>query len=365
MIRLKDITGYLEGLAPLSYQESYDNSGLQVGEPEMEVNGVLITLDVTEEVLMEAEKLGFNLVLSHHPVIFSGLKSLTGKNAVERIIARAIRKEIAIYSGHTNFDAIAGGVNTAMANRLGLVNQRILDPMKEKLKKVVVFVPHDQVDKVRNAMFKAGAGNIGAYDSCSFNLEGKGTFRGSEGSDPYVGRAGELHQEPEIRVETIVPSPLVRKVVRAMEKAHPYEEVAYDIYPLENAFNQAGMGMVGDLEDPVDEEVFMSFIKDRFGLSVIRHSALLGRPVKKVALCGGAGSFLLGQARASGADVFVTGDLKYHQFFDADGKIVVMDMGHFDSEQFTRGLFYDLLMKKFPKFAVRLAETVTNPIKYF
>jgi dinuclear metal center YbgI/SA1388 family protein len=365
MIKLKDITGYLEGLAPLSYQESYDNSGLQVGDREMEVTGVLITLDVTEEVLLEAENLGFNLVISHHPVIFGGLKSLTGKNAAERIVTKAIRKEIAIYSGHTNFDAISGGVNTAMANRLGLLKQRILDPMKEQLKKLVVFVPHDQVDQVRSAMFEAGAGHIGDYDSCSFNLEGKGTFRGSEGSDPYVGQVGELHQEPEIRVETIVPAPLVRKVVRAMEKAHPYEEVAYDIYPLENAFNQAGMGMLGELEDPVDEEVFMTFLKDRFGLSLIRHSALRGKPVKKVALCGGAGSFLLGRAKASGADVFVTGDFKYHQFFDADGKIVVMDMGHFESEQFTRELFYDLLMKKFPKFAVRLAETVTNPIKYF
>jgi putative NIF3 family GTP cyclohydrolase 1 type 2 len=196
-------------------------------------------------------------------------------------------------------------------------------------------------------------------------MEGVGTFRGSEGSDPYVGRSGELHQEPEMRVETIVPAPLVRKVIRAMEKAHPYEEVAYDVYPLENDNPQVGMGMVGELEDPVDEEVFMTFLKDRFGLSVIRHSALLGKPVKKVALCGGAGSFLLGRAIASGADVFVTGDFKYHQFFDADGKIVVMDMGHFESEQFTRELFYDLLMKKFPKFAVRLAETVTNPIKYF
>ena len=365
MIKLKDITGYLEGLAPLSYQESYDNSGLQVGEHDMEITGILITLDVTEEVLLEAERLGFNLVVSHHPVIFSGLKSLTGKNAVERIVSLAIRKEIAIYSGHTNFDAITGGVNTAMANRLGLVNQRVLEPAKDQLKKVVVFVPHDQVDQVRTAMFNAGAGHIGAYDSCSFNLEGQGTFRGSEGSDPYVGRAGELHQEPETRVETIVPAPLVRKVVRAMEKAHPYEEVAYDIYPLENDYRQVGMGLVGDLEDPVDEEVFMTFLKDRFGLSVIRHSELLGKPVKKVALCGGAGSFLLGRAKASGADVFVTGDFKYHQFFDADGKIVVMDMGHFESEQFTRELFYDLLMKKFPKFAVRLAETVTNPIKYF
>jgi len=365
MIQIKEIKSYLESLAPLSFQESYDNSGLQVGEPGMEVTGILITLDVTEEVLLEAERLGFNLVVSHHPVIFGGLKSLTGRNAVERMVAMAIKKEIAIYSGHTNFDAIAGGVNTTIANRLGLVNQKILDPMGGLLKKVVVFVPQKHAEEVRTAMFDAGAGHLGEYDSCSFNLEGKGTFRGSEKTDPFVGESGILHQEPEVRVETVVPEHLAGRVVRAMTGAHPYEEVAYDIYPLENSHPRVGMGMVGELEDSMNEEVFMSFVKDRFGVAVIRHSELSGKPVKKVALCGGAGSFLLGKAKAVGADVFLTGDLKYHQFFDAEGKIVVMDMGHFESEQFTRELFYDLLMKKFPKFAVRLSEIDTNPIKYF
>jgi len=365
MIRLKEITSTLERLAPLSFQESYDNAGLQVGDPEMEVTGVLITLDVTEAVLQEAEKLGFNLVVSHHPVIFGGLKSLTGKSMTERIVESAVRKEIAVYSAHTNADAVMGGVNTAMANRLGLVSQRILSPMEGTLKKLVVFVPHAQAEQVRSAMFEAGAGVIGAYDICSYNLEGTGTFRGSEGSDPFVGTPGELHQEPETRVETIVPAHLAGKVVRKMIAAHPYEEVAYDLYPLENTYEQAGMGMVGELEHPMDEEIFMGFVKDRFGVRVIRHSALLGKEVRKVALCGGAGSFLLGKAKASGADAFITGDFKYHQFFDAEGKIVVMDIGHYESEQFTRELFYDLLTKKFPKFAIRLSEIATNPIKYF
>jgi dinuclear metal center YbgI/SA1388 family protein len=365
MTPLKDITGALEQLAPLSFQESYDNAGLQVGSPDMEVTGVLITLDVTEEVLGEAEKLGFNLVVSHHPVIFGGLQSITGKNATERIVTRAIRNGIAIYSAHTNLDAVTGGVNTMMANRLGLVRQQILSPMEGTLKKLVVFVPHDHLEEVRSAIFEAGGGVIGAYDSCSFNLEGKGTFRGGEGTDPFVGAPGTLHQEPETRVETIVPAHLAGRVVKAMISAHPYEEVAYDLYPLENRYEQAGMGMVGELEHPMDEEVFMGFVKDRFGVRMIRHSALLGRQVKKVALCGGAGSFLLGKASASGAEVFVTGDFKYHQFFEADGRLVVMDIGHYESEQFTRELIYDLLTKKFPKFAIRLSETTTNPIKYF
>lgn len=365
MIPLGEITGYLEGLAPLSLQESYDNSGLQVGDRHMSVTGILVALDVTEEVLLEAEKLGYNLVLSHHPVIFGGLKSITRDAGPEQIVKMAIQKEIAIYSGHTNFDSISGGVNSALANRLGLVNQQILDPLSGELKKVVVYVPHEQLDQVRKAMFDAGAGHIGAYDSCSFNTKGSGTFRGSQGTRPYAGEAGLFHEEPETRVETIVPSNLAGKVVRSIIAAHPYEEVAYDIYPLENHDPQRGMGMIGSLKDPMDEEVFLGFLKERFRVRVIRHSALLGKPVKKVAVCGGAGSFLLGKAKAAGADVFVTGDMKYHQFMEAYGKIVVTDIGHFESEQFTRELFYDLLMKKFPKFAVRLSETEENPIKYF
>ncbi len=365
MIPLRDITSYLEGLAPPSLQESYDNSGLQVGDPNLDISGILVALDASEGVLLEAEKLGFNLVLTHHPVIFGGLKSLTGRSGPERIVKMAIQKEIAIYSAHTNFDAIAGGVSTAMANRLGLVNQQILAPLSGGLLKVVVFVPHAQLEQVRQAMFKAGAGKLGEYDSCSFNLEGSGTFRGGEGSQPFAGEAGVFHQEAETRLEIIVHAELSSRVISSMLAAHPYEEVAYDIYPLENKDPRRGMGVIGRLEDPMEEEVFLGFLKDRFSASVIRHTSLRGKAVKKVAVCGGAGSFLLGKAKAAGADVFVTGDMKYHQFFEAEGQLVVMDIGHFESEQFTRELFYDLLMKKFPKFAVRLSETEKNPIKYF
>jgi len=365
MTQIREITSYLEELAPLSLQESYDNSGLQVGDPGMEVTGVLVALDVTEEVLLEADKLGYNLVLSHHPVIFKGLRSLTGRNGPERIVKLAVQKEIAIYSGHTNFDAITGGVNSALAERLGLSDQQILEPQGGQLKKVAVYVPHAQLEQVRQAMFNAGAGVIGAYDSCSFNTEGLGTFRGSAGTNPFAGEPDVFHQEPETRLETIVPSSLAAKVVRAMIAAHPYEEVAYDIYPLDNRDPRTGMGMVGLLKEAMDEKSFMELLKERFSASVVRHSRLLGKPVNKVAVCGGGGSFLLGRARAVGADVFVTADMKYHQFSEAEGEIVVMDIGHFETEQFTRQLFYDLLIKKFPKFAVRLSETEENPIKYF
>jgi dinuclear metal center YbgI/SA1388 family protein len=365
MVQMKEIARTLEDLAPLSFQESYDNSGLQVGDMGMEVTGILIALDVTEKVIDEAAGLGFNLVISHHPVIFGGLKSVTGRTAPERIVKKAIQQGIALYSSHTNMDAVPGGVNSAMAGRLGLTRQRILEPVKGRLKKLAVYVPHAYLEKVRTAMFEAGAGHIGAYDSCSFNLEGKGTFRGGEGTDPFVGKPGELHQEPETRVETIVPDHLAGRVVKAMVAAHPYQEVAYDIYPLENESGGAGMGMVGELEVPMDEVAFLNFVKERFGVAVIRHSELLGSAVRRVAVCGGSGSFLTGKAIGSGADVFITGDLKYHQFSEADGRIVLMDIGHFESEQFTRELFYDLLMKKFPKFAIRLSEADTNPIKYF
>jgi len=315
--------------------------------------------------LLEADKLGYNLVVSHHPVIFKGLKSLTGRSGPERIVKLAIRKEIAIYSGHTNFDAIKGGVNSALANRLGLSDQQILEPQGGHLKKVAVYVPHEQLEQVRQAMFDAGAGVIGAYDSCSFNTEGLGTFRGSTGTNPFAGEPEVFHQEPETRLETIVPAILAAQGVRAMIAAHPYEEVAYDVYPLENKDPRIGMGMVGLLKEPMGEEPFMGLLKERFNASIIRHSRLLGKPVMKVAVCGGGGSFLLGRARAVGADVFVTADMKYHQFSEAEGEIVVMDIGHFESEQFTRGLFYDLLIKKFPKFAIRLSGSEENPIKYF
>lgn len=365
MTLLKEIITALEGVAPLSLQESYDNSGLQVGDPRMEVKGILVTLDVTEEVLQEAEKLGFNLVVSHHPVLFKGLLSLTGKSSTERIIQRAIRRDIAIYSAHTNFDSVIGGVNTYMADRLGLQQQKILKTDGGALKKLVVFIPRDHLEPVRQAMFDAGAGHIGAYDSCSFRLEGTGSFRGSEDSNPFSGEAGKFTEEAEVRLEIIIPAPLVGKVVNAMTVKHPYEEVAYDIYPLDNTDPRVGMGMIGLLPEAVDEETFLSIVKESFKCGVIRHTALSGKAVQKVALCGGAGSFLLSKAKAKGADVFITGDVKYHQFFDAEGKIVLMDIGHFESEQFTRELFYDLLKEKFPKFAVRLSETVTNPIKYY
>lgn len=365
MTKIKELSQFIESFAPLHLQESYDNAGLIVGDPTAEITGVLITLDVTEEVVEEAIQHKCNLVLAHHPIVFSGLKKLTGKNYVERTVLKAIKNDVSIYAAHTNLDSVTGGVNGKICEKLGLQNCKVLQPAAGLLKKLVTFVPVDHAEKVREAVFSAGAGHIGNYDSCSFNSHGQGTFRGDDTTQPFVGEKGKHHYENEIRFETIFPAYIQNQVISALLNAHPYEEVAYDIYPLENKFQQAGMGMIGTLPNEMEESDFLSQLKETFQTGVIRHTALLNKKVKKVAVCGGAGSFLLNQAISAGADFFVSGDFKYHQFFDAENKIVIADVGHFESEQFTKELFYELLTKKFSTFAVHLSGVNTNPVFYF
>jgi dinuclear metal center YbgI/SA1388 family protein len=363
-LTIGEITQYLESFAPLALQESYDNSGLQTGNHGDKVHAALITLDVTEAVVDEAIALGAGLIIAHHPVIFGGLKRLTGNNSVERVILKAVRHNIAIYAAHTNLDSISGGVNTMIARKLGLINQRILQPAQSVLRKLVTFVPVAGLDLVRNAIFEAGAGHIGNYDQCSFNTEGIGTFRGNEDTHPFAGEKGVFHTEPEVRIETIFPYWLENTIINALITAHPYEEVAYDIYPLENRFDKAGMGVVGQLSQPVDDEAFLDSLKEIFNVPVVRHSSLSGRKIEKVALCGGSGSSLLKEALRTKADIFITGDIKYHQFFDAENKIVIADVGHYESEQFTKELLIELLTKKFSTFALHLSEVKTNPVRY-
>jgi len=362
---IKDVTNFLESFAPLSLQESYDNAGLITGDINTEITTVLITLDVTEKVVEEAIQNKAQLIVSHHPVIFSGLKKITGKSYVERTIIKAIKNDIAIYAAHTNLDSVDGGVNRKICDKLELVNCKILQPASGHLKKLVTFIPVENAEQVREAIFNAGAGNIGNYDSCGFVAEGLGSFRGNENSNPFVGIKGEIHSEIEVRFETIFPGYLQGRIIEALLKTHPYEEVAYDIYPLENKFDKIGMGMVGTLVKPVTETEFLKQLKSIFNNGLIKHTALRGKQVEKVAVCGGSGSFLLNAAIAAGADFFVSGDFKYHQFFDAENKIVIADIGHFESEQFTKELFYELLTKKFPTFAIHLSEVGTNPVFYF
>lgn len=363
-MRLKEITQLIESVAPLSFQESYDNAGLVIGHPEDEISGALITLDITEEILDEAISKKLNLIIAHHPIIFSGLKKLNGKNYIERCVIKAIRNGIAIYAAHTNLDSVIGGVNSKICDKLGLRNCRILSPMSGMLKKLVTFVPTADAGKVRNALFEAGAGHIGNYDSCSFNLSGTGSFRGNSQSNPYVGEKNQVHFEEETRVELIFPKNLQSGIVRALLNSHPYEEVAYDIYSLENEYTQAGIGMIGELSAPMDELEFLRKLKDTFHCPVVRHTRLIGKPVRSIAVCGGSGSSYLRTAIARGADVFISGDFKYHQFFDAENQIVIADIGHYESEQFTKEVFYELLTKNFPKFAIHLSAVSTNPVSY-
>lgn len=364
-MKLSVLIRHLEAFAPLNYQEDYDNSGLIVGDPNEEIQGALVALDCLENVVDEAILHNCNLIITHHPIVFKGLKKITGKNYVERVVLKAIKNGIALYAIHTNLDHVQYGVNGVISSRLGLKNTKILSPKSAILKKLVTFCPTAQADMLREALFAAGAGNISNYSECSFNAEGFGTFKGGEDTDPFVGEKGIPHREPEVRIETIFKIQDQRRVLLALFEHHPYEEVAYDIYPLENTLDNVGAGMIGWLEEALDGPEFLRLLKNNMDATVIRHTRLLPKKIRKVAVCGGSGSFLLMEAIAAGADAFVTADFKYHEFFDADEKIVIADIGHFESEQFTSDLLIDIIQEKFPNFAIRLTEHNTNPINYF
>lgn len=362
---IQTIINHLENLAPISLQESYDNAGLLTGHPGWACSGVLCTLDATEEVILEAVSKQCNLVVAHHPIIFGGLKKINGKNYVERAVIAAIKHDIAIYAIHTNLDNVLAGVNGRIADRLGLVNRQVLAPLPSTLKKLYTFVPVQQAEQVREAIFQAGAGHIGNYSECSFGVEGTGTFKGAEGTNPFTGKPGERHAEQELKIEIIFPAHLQGPIVQALIRAHPYEEVAYDVISLANTHPATGAGLVGELPRPMEEKAFLGLLKQQFALQMIRHTALLSKPIQRVALCGGAGSFLVSKALAAGADVFVTGDMKYHEFFDADRRMIIADIGHFESEQFTTALLIELLQEKFTTFAVLKSGVPTNPVHYY
>lgn len=364
-MKIAEIISFLESIAPPSLQESYDNAGLLTGDAGWTCTGALCTLDATEEVIKEAINRNCNLVIAHHPIIFGGLKKINGKNYVEKAVITAIKNDIAVYAIHTNLDNVIAGVNGMMADKLGLINRKILAPKESTLKKLYTFVPLEQAEKVRAALFAAGGGHIGNYNECSFGVEGTGTFKGGEGANPFVGRPGERHYEKELKVEVIFPAYLQAAMVRALLAAHPYEEVAYDVVNLANIHPGIGAGVLGEMPDAVPETSFLALLKQAFNLPLIRHTALLGRPVKKVALCGGAGSFLVSKALAAGADIYITADMKYHEFFDANDRIIIADIGHFESEQFTIDLLANILQEKIPTFAVLKTAIKTNPVHYF
>ncbi len=362
-MRIIEVLDYFEQLIPVSFQESYDNCGLQVGNGQNEFSQALITLDVTDQTLDEAIDKKCNLIISHHPLIFHGLKKISGSNLIERIIVKAIKNDITIYSAHTNLDNNFSGLNGYIGEKLGLKNIKILSPQENILKKLVVFCPIDHVEKVRNALFQAGGGNIGNYDCCSFNLQGKGSFRANDKANPFVGKTNELHFEEEVRIEMIFPVNLEKNIIKALLLNHPYEEVAYDIYKLDNVYDKIGAGIIGNLESPINTTDFLNLIKNIFGTKCIRHNGIIKNEIQRIAFCGGSGIFLQKQAIRNNADIFITADIKYHDFF-TEG-ILLADIGHFESEQFSVELIASILMKKFHTFAFLMSETKYNPVNYF
>lgn len=354
---------WFEELIPPAFQESYDNSGLQVGDLSAEISSVLLTVDVTPAVMEEAAAAGCTLVVSHHPLIFKPLRHLVYGSDAQRSVAVAIRKDIAVYSAHTSLDNSVGGVSHILAEKIGLQDIRVLAPLEGRLSKIVTFVPHEHAGTVRDALFAAGAGVTGNYDRCSFNVTGEGTFRAGQGAEPFTGEVGRDHTEPEVRIEVVVPSYLVHKCVMALLDAHPYEEVAYDIIALQNGFN--GAGAIGRLPAPLPGEKLLEQLKKLTGIPAIRYSGNLQRTVSTVALCGGSGSEYISAAARAGADVFLTADIRYHAFAGAPHSMLVADIGHYESEKFSLELLHNLIQKKFPNFALRFSETKTNPINFY
>jgi len=364
-MKVKEIISALEEFAPPQLQEDYDNTGLNLGNPNTEITGVLLCIDITEEIIDEAIENNCNMIVSHHPLIFGKLKNIIGSNYIERCVIKAIKNDISIYCGHTSFDSVDKGVSYKICEKLGLQNLKILAPKNNFLKKISVFIPEEHVEKVRLAIFAAGAGAIGNYNNCSFNVSGTGSFKAGENTNPYIGKKGEIHYEPEIKTEIVFPAHLETKIINAMLSTHPYEEVAYDIFSLDNSWKKAGLGMTGETIKPFGEKELLRILKEKFTVESIKHSRLLNKEINKIAVCGGSGASLINTAIKSGAQVYISGDIKYHDYFLAENKIIIIDIGHFESEQFTKEIFYDIIMKKKPTFAVRFSKINTNPIKNY
>lgn len=363
-MKVKQVTNILEELAPLAHAEDFDNVGLLVGDANAEVTGILVTLDTLENVVDEAIATDCNLIVSFHPIIFGGLKKLTGRTYVERIVIKAIQNRIAIYSMHTALDNVQDGVNGKICEVLGIAHPKILIPKKGSIEKLVTYVPLKDAEALRISLFKAGAGNIGKYSDCSFSTEGIGSFKAGEQAHPVKGEIGKTHYEEEAQVNVIYSKRYRSRILKALFENHPYEEVAYELFTLQNTDKNIGMGMVGELPEPISETEFLQSVKQKMNVSVIRHSQFLGQKVHRIAVLGGSGAFAIEAAKDSGAQVFITADIKYHEFYKAEDKIIIADIGHYETEQFTKTLLVDYLTKKIPNFAIRLSESKTNPIKY-
>ncbi|VXB83285.1 GTP cyclohydrolase 1 type 2 homolog [Flavobacterium sp. 9AF] len=364
-MKLFEIIAILEELAPLAYAEDFDNVGLLVGNQNTEINGILVCHDALENIIDEAISKKCNLVVCFHPILFSGLKKITGKNYVERAVIKAIKNDIAIYAVHTALDNHQLGVNKIFSNVLGLENTKILIPKENFIKKLVTYTIPENAVTLRNALFEAGAGKIGNYEDCSFSSQGLGTYMGNENSRPEIGEQFEFVENPEIKIEVTFEKHLESKILYALFKNHVYEEVAYELYSLTNKHQNIGLGMIGEFKEGKSEIAFLHHIREKMQCGGIRHSAFTDKKIKKVAVLGGSGSFAIKAAIQAGADAFITADLKYHQYYEAEGKLLLADIGHFESERYTKNYIVDYLKEKITNFAVVLSEENTNPVQYF
>ena len=363
-MKIKEILLVLDEMAPLAYAEDFDNVGLLIGNVNTETTGILVCHDALENVIDEAINNKCNLVVCFHPIIFSGLKKITGSNYVERAVVKAIKNDIAVYAVHTALDNHKNGVNKIFSDALGLVNTKILIPKQNFIQKLITYTTPENAETLRNALFDAGAGKIGNYDNCSFNSKGLGTYMGNEDSNPEIGSRFEFVENDEIKIEVTFEKHLQSRILKALFSNHVYEEVAYEIYDLQNAHQNIGLGMIGDLPESLNEKAFLTFVKDKMLCGAIRHSAFLGKKIQKVAVLGGSGSFAIKNAIQAKADVFLTADLKYHNFYEAENQLLLADIGHFESERFTKKYIVDFLKKKIPNFAIIFSEENTNPVKY-
>ena len=364
MSKIKEILLVLEEMAPLAYAEDFDNVGLLVGDANAEATGIVVCHDALENVIAEAIAKKCNLIVCFHPILFSGLKKITGKNYVERAVITAIKNDIAIYAVHTALDNHKDGVNKIFCDALGLTNTEILVRKQNFIQKLVTYTIPENAEQLRNALFDAGAGKIGNYEDCSFNSQGIGTYMGNENSNPEIGERFEFVEAKEIKIEVVFEKHLQSKILKALFSNHVYEEIAYEIYELQNEHQNIGLGMIGELEKPMSEKEFLNFVKEKMQCGSIRHSSFLGKPIQKVAVLGGSGSFAIKNAIQAKADVFLTADLKYHQFYEAENQLLLADIGHFESERFTKNYIVDFLKKKIPNFAIIFSEENTNPVKY-
>ncbi|MFY8188161.1 MAG: Nif3-like dinuclear metal center hexameric protein [Flavobacterium sp.] len=364
-MKLKEFCAQLDAIWPLAYAETYDNVGLLVGDVNSEITGVLVCHDALEACVDEAIHNNCNVVVCFHPILFSGLKKITGKSYVEKAVMKAIKNDVAIFAIHTALDNHPKGVNKIICDRLGLLNSKVLIPKEQYIKKLVTFTPAENFDHLREALFKAGAGTIGNYDKCSFSSDGVGTYRGGEDSNPVIGAKHELMQATEKKLEVTFEKHLQNKILTALFEHHIYEEVAFEIYSLDNLHQNIGLGRIGILPEPMDEISFLNLVKSTFGCGIIRHSTFLGKKIQKVAVLGGSGASAIKNALQQGAEAFLTADLKYHDFYTAENQLLLCDIGHFESERFTKNYIVEILTKNFPNFAIILSEQNTNPVKYF